>query len=433
MKKLGITLVAATILVLAIPAMADLQPFEASVTQTGDLGALTVYQKYWTSAKPDVSSNCLGACGTNGVNCDNTDPNQPVCKLTYSAKLANGYRGYSDNIGNYGDAAAGTVFQATFEYETNAGAANHTGYFAWVSGAVNVGDTSAWNASALDCVGSNGTSCIGQASTNTSRATSNTPIGTIGKLGGFSAIPVPRATDIDGDGNAYTKGGVKGTFQIGWDAVTSSGKNPGLAPLGYDIYFSKSTGACGTAPASNGFTFLKTVTTAQAEVGFAEVGLGSASDPACVTFALKVRFGATSDNKVIVSRYLSANGQSFGTAGAASVYDVAAKYIGRTNVEVSWKTSLEDGVQAFNVLRATSQNGAFQKVGTVPAKGTASSYSFIDTLTAPAGPVAATGLFYKLEAIDMDNSATSYGPVKATLPVQERPITVQKPAVKKHR
>ncbi len=425
--------VAMSLLFVTVPAFADLQPFEASVTQTGDLGAATVYQKYWTGVKADVSSNCLGACGSNGVGCDASDPEQPVCKLTYSAKGANGYRGYSDNLFNYADADSGTVFNASFEYQSGAGLPNHIGYFAWVTGAVNVGDTSAWNAPILDCAGSNGSACIGQASSNSSRATQNTPLGTIDRIGGFSAIPVPRAADLDGDGNAYTRGGALGTFQIAWDAVTSTGRNPGAQPLGYDVYYAKSPGLCGTPPVETAFTFLRTVTAARAEVDYSEVGLSSPSETACVTFALRLRFGSTSDGKIIVSRYLSANGQQFGTAELADVYDLAARFIGRGRVEVVWKTSLEDGVQAFRVLRAMRSDGVFQPVATVPAKGTASSYSLIDTPTAPSGPVAAAGLFYRLEALDMDNSATSYGPVKASLPTQDRPITVQKPAVKKHR
>lgn len=435
MKKLGLILVAAALLIVAVPALADNQAFEASVLQTGDLGAGTVYQKYWTAGKPDINANCgppAGTCGASGASCQTDSLGQLVCPLTYSAKNAGGYRGYSENLFNFGDTASGTTFNSTFEYQTGAGSATHTGYYAWVTGPVNAGETSTWNATSLDCAGSGGSACFGVGTSNNSKDYTGTPQGTITKKGGLSPIPAPRAFDIDGDGNAYTKGGVKGTFQLKWDAVTSVGKAAGASPTGYDLYFAKTAGACGAQPAETAFTFLKTVAQAQAEVGFAEVGMTSATDPSCVTFALKIRYGAAASN-VVISRFLSANGQSFGPGSAATVYDIAAKYIGRTNVEVSWKTSLEDGVQAFNVLRSTSQNGAFQKIGTVPAKGTASSYSFIDTLTAPAGPVAVSGLFYKIESIDIDNSATAYGPVKATLPVQERPITVQKPAVKKHR
>lgn len=426
MKRIGLILLGAMILLASAPVLAQSQAFESAVLQTGSLTG-TVFQRYYAPTKAAISPGCSTSCGASGVNCDLTDAAQPACKLTFGAKGLGGYRGYTEDIFNFG-ANFGDNFYSVFDYEANAGTGTHTGYYAWTSGPVANGATSLWNVA--DCTGTNGSACLGNSTSSNAVAQTNTPQSTIGAVGGLSPIPVPKAFDIDGDGNAYTKGGVKGTFQVKWDAVTATGKAPGVAAAGYDLYFSKSSGACGTAPTQ--FTFLKTVTATQAEVGFAEVGLSSATEAACVTFALKVRFPANSTGAVITSKFLSANGQSFGTSGAATVYDLSAKFIGRTNVEVGWKTSLEDGVQAFNVLRATSANGAFQKIGTVPAKGTASSYSFIDTLQAPAGPVAVSGLFYKVEAIDMDNSATAYGPVKVTLG-QDRPITVQKPAVKKHR
>lgn len=416
-------------------AIADTKVIDSSVLEVSSSPG-TVYQRWFTTAKPDINPNCEGACPTKP--CDTGVPGMTSCQLTFNTNRE-GFRAYSEDLINFGDALFGTVMQAVFDLQVNGGAGNHQGYYAWNTGAVDSADTSTWFA--LDCAGGSIASCVGAANATNARAITGVPerSGAVGgilrNVGGFSPLPVPRATDLDGDGNAYTRAGVKGTFQIGWDAVSSTGKTV-LNAAGYDVYYAKSTsaGSC-PAPTDSEFTFLKTVTGTTAEVGFAEVGLASADDPACVTFGLKVHFGNTSGAVRIVSRYVSANGQSFATSGlSANVYELVAKYAGKSNVEVTWRTSLEDGVRGFYVSRATTQNGPFTRVSElIAAKSEASAYSFIDAVQMPPGAVKATGLWYKVETIDIDDNAVEYGPTKTQLPGPNRDAIIKQRTVKPKR
>jgi hypothetical protein len=174
---------------------------------------------------------------------------------------------------------------------------------------------------------------------------------------------------------------------------------------------------------------VKTVAGTTTDVTEAEAGL-TPGEAAGVTFALKIRFPSTSDGDVIVTRYLSANGQCFLNGGlSANIYELAAKYVGKTNVEVTWKTSLEDGVRGFYVSRSTTQNGPYTRVSDlIPAKGEASAYSFIDAVQAPGAAIKATGLWYKVETIDIDDNAVEYGPTKAQMPNQGSNIIKQRTA-----
>jgi hypothetical protein len=329
------------------------------------------------------------------------------------------------------------VFNSVVEMEANAGAGNHAGYYVWTQGAVNEFDLGLWNDAGLNCASTSvDTTCLGNGNADNSVDVGGVPSSsggpTLNNVGGFRPIPVPRAFDIDGDGNAGTKAGVKGFYQLAWDAAASLGKNPGRAPAGYEVWAAKSTGSSGnpgscTPPTQAAFLRVVQVpaTPTQAEITDAQLvsaGVGPLGPTDCVTFALKVRFGATLNATPIVSRYVSANGQSFfGTGGlSASVYELAAKYAGKNNVNVSWKTSLEDGVRGFYVSRATTQSGEYTRVSElISAKGEPSAYSFIDTIQPPAGNVKATGLWYKVETIDIDDNAVEYGPTKAQLPRQD--------------
>jgi len=224
----------------------------------------------------------------------------------------------------------------------------------------------------------------------------------------LSPIPVPKPGFVNAT-----------TTNVTWDPVASTGKNPGAAPQGYDLYVAKNTGACGSPPAPEAFSFLRNVNGTSTTVTDSELGL---SGPTGVYFALKIRYGATAvgtePSKAVVSRYLSANSACVAKGGlAASVYDIAASFAGQNNVEVTWKTSLEDGVRGFYVSRATTLDGQYQRVsGLIPASGEASSYSFIDTIQRPVGSARVTGLYYKIESIDIDDNATAFGAVKANLP-----------------
>jgi hypothetical protein len=404
---------------------AQAYPFNGSVIQSGDVG-VPVYQRYWSTATNSVNAKCNDVCLIKPCV---SEGGQDFCQISYGAKLANGYRGYDQDLFNFG-AADGAVFNSLIEMEKNPLAGNHAGYFGWQVGPVVINATSQWNNNtAFDCAGTQNFACVGVSNTSTAKDASGVPSSsggpTLSRIGGFSPVPVPRASDIDGDGNAGTQGGVRGFYELRWDPVSSVGKSAPVAAAGYEIYAARTTGTSGTpgsctvpTPVNFGVLPVKTVTGSQATVSDAELG-GPLGANECVTFALRVRYGQSADGLVVKSRYLSANSQGFfGSGGlSATVYELSAKYAGKTNVEVSWKTSLEDGVRGFYVSRSTTQNGVYSRVSDlILAKGEASAYSFIDTIQPPAGNVKATGLWYKVETIDIDDNAVEYGPTKTQLP-----------------
>jgi len=385
--------------VLAVGAAnADNWPFNSSAVESGNVG-VQVYHRYWIQGAPiPVNNDCVDTCVATGYSCEDFE-GQTYCLTPFAAKGLNGYRSYDSNPFNWNDQPNGTVFQSLFEYQTASGL--HTGYYAWVSGPVTVGETSAWNAAG--CAGGNGQSCLGQATAANAMDVLRVPGGDRLNVGGFSPLPVPRGA------RAAT-----GTYQLDWDAVTSVGDAPGGTPVGYDIYVNKAAASGNACPAPNRdqVTFVKTVTGVNATVTDAEIG-GPAD---CVTFALKVRFGTSGDGPVI-SRFVSAFGQTFSNSPLSSdVYDITARWLRANNVEVTWKTSLEDGVRGFYVSRSTSLNGQYERVSDlIQANGEPSSYNFIDTLTVT-GKVTASGLFYKIESVDIDDQIATFGPVKAQMP-----------------
>ncbi|RMF75963.1 MAG: hypothetical protein D6738_02530, partial [Acidobacteria bacterium] len=211
-------------------------------------------------------------------------------------------------------------------------------------------------------------------------------------------------------------------INLDWDAASATGDSgtfPSTAE--YDLYYAKddnSDGVCSarTAP----LTFLKQVAGTSTTVTPAEIGEAD-GNPTCVAFALKLVYPAVGGATKITSRYFSRVGQAInlnGGATAAEVYDLAARRIGGLQVEVSWKTSLEDGVVGFYVSRALTENGTFERVsGLIPANGEPSAYNFVDSIDPSAfqGRVAASGLYYRVETVDIDDNTKPFGPVKADL------------------
>jgi len=309
------------------------------------------------------------------------------------------------------------------EAQSGAGTGTHTGYYAWLSRVVVTGETGV--ATDINCAGSSALSCLGPAKTaNVINAggVTNTPQGTIANRGGLNAIPVPSVS-------GYNKG--TGTISLGWDAAAPV-NDTSAARYQVNYFVSDAAaGSCGAAPSETQFTALKDVTGTTTTVTLAELGLSAGAEK-CATFSIRLRY-PDAGGTAVRSLYLSANGQAvyLGSGGLASaVTNLQAKYIGGTSVSVSWNMTDEQGVDGFNVYRATTLNGNYEKVNAalVPANGTGA-YTFIDTLSAPAGRVAAAGLFYKVETVGSTRQAMSSA-VKATLGVSERPA-IHKAAPKK--
>lgn len=397
-------------LVLALPGLAVAQSFAAHVTNT-DTQTGNVYVRYYTAGVTCNSGgvfncgrgNCAGTAGTlEGEYC-----------LQAHKDAKNGYRGHTDNRVNYPGSGPSSMFHAIWDTEAGTGTGDHTGYYAWTCKTVLEGQTHQWFND--DCSGTKtAADCLGNSYAGVAADRANTPQGTLLRHGGLSAVPVPTVASVNNT-----------IIDLDWDDV--SGVGCGEAAT-YDLYYyidDLSDSAC-DMPNEGQFTFLgnysastATVDTAT-DLGGDSFGKGEAKG---IVFALKLVYPTPAEGQA-ETRYFSANGQcvSLDTALAAEVYDLVVRHAGRNNVEVSWKTSLEDGVRGFYVTRATSENGPYTRVSDlVAANGEPSAYSFIDTITAPRGRVHASGVFYKIEALDIDDNVQNFGPAALELPTSVRP------------
>jgi len=408
MKRIGIAFVLLAITMLAAPAMAQNYPFESSLLQVNSTTFTGgVYYRTWTLASTNVNPACDANCATKP--CTVFYDADALCKTVWAGKGLTGYRGVLDNIANYSPALYGDIFQGVYDAELGTGTPAHTGYYAWLSGPVNNGALDNWfNAG---CTGTASAACLGAATSALAA-----PHAGIANIGGMSPIPPPVPTDIDGDGNAYSVGGVKGTFQLRWDGIQSVGGTTG-DPLGYDLYYSKVAGDCGpVGPVETAYTFLQTVPAPahEAQVPFSAVGMATPTDPFCVCWALRLRFPGNAEGPK-TSVYLSANGGCFGTAQAVSLHDLKAKLARlpgpKATVEVGWKVSNESGVDHYNVYRSNLPTGPWTLAGTVPASGRPN-YNFIDKTGVSIGQ--ALHSFYQVGSVDIENREAKTPAVRVT-------------------
>jgi len=401
MKKLLILALgcAALFLVVAPAAQAASQPFYAQVGNETPAAEGPVWVRYYTTANdkvnPSGSNNCKGTW----------DP--PYCEVPHTNKPNKnkvGYLGYLEDIFNY-DGNEGNQYHAVWDTEFGSGSTDHRGYYAWMARVVNVGmQSSTWTAG---CAGTTlDRACLGSAEPDNAAGTDieNTPLGTISPHGGLRPIPVPLPTGVDGD-----------VIHLSWDAVTSIGDD--VSPQ-YYLYYVVRDATC-DAPTADEFDDahrLGPYTETTADVNVADLGFSS-SDQKGVFFALRIKYPDAAGNEVL-SRYLSANSQCIVFGGfAAEVVNIQAKWLRRNQVQVSWETSLEDGVVGFYVQRAFTPNGPFERVSDlVPANGEPSKYTFIDNVRVN-GRIAASGLYYKIEAVDANEGQKVFGPAQAELPV----------------
>ncbi|MFN7966106.1 MAG: hypothetical protein U0V87_10515 [Acidobacteriota bacterium] len=414
MKKKNTIAVLAGLLALTAGAALAGTPFSSSVHNTPSaVPGGTVFQRYFAALASGVSPDCSTNCGAGG--CVTTD-GQQTCQLT-TRNSAGAYLGYDSNSDNYFPAGTGdgNTFQALLEAQGGAGTSGHIGYYGWTSKVVLSTDQSKKNVA--DCTGTNAASCLGNANSTNSRDISGVPNADGGaagtqRFGGLSPVPAPRVT-------SYSP--ATGITNLGWDAAVSN--TGSLTAVSYDLHFFK--GACNINPNETQFTLLKNVTGTSTTVANADVGAGPSD---CVTYALRPVL-ANIVGGTVKTRFLSSNSQQVrvsGSGGAATVFDISAKWASANNVEVNWKTSLEDGVRGFYVSRATTENGTYVRVSSlIAAKGEASAYTFVDAVQVQ-GIQKASGLFYKIETVDIDDNVAAFGPAKAQLPVPGKGVIQQR-------
>jgi len=402
MTKMRLLLVLTGLLLVVSTALA-VQPFESSVL-IGSSTALTgtVYQRYYVGADAVISPGCTAACGTSGANCETATAS---CKMTFNS-AKQGYRGYTENNANWANGGDGKVYMSLFDYATSA-----AGFYSATAGVVNPGQTDLWyNAT---CTGTVGASCLGNATVAdaSTHGLPNTPVGTLANVAALRPIPVPTVVGYDRPA---------GVVHLNWQPASFIGDQTGA--VRYSLFYAltdRSGTTCAIPAYGTGFVALGDFSTTTADVLLSQLGQSTAPDK-CVTFAVKLRYPDAAGLPVL-SRFFSANGQTtfLGLGGlAANVTDIAARRIGARAVSISWRTSLEDGLVSFNVLRSVN-GGAYEQVGSLAAKGTASKYTYMDSkLPVARGPVT---VMYKIQTVDTSAAVAEYGPVKADLGADQHP------------
>ncbi len=387
----------------AVPAEAASQPFYAIVGNETPAADGPVWVRYYTAemakVNPSGSNNCKGTW----------DP--PYCEVPHTNKPSKnrvGYLGYLEDIFNY-DGVEGNVYHAVWDTEFGAGTPEHRGYYAWNAREVWVGEMSdPWVPScAGDAVPR---SCLGNSDPDfaSGHEIEGTGLGTLYPHGGLLPMPVPRGTRVE-----------NGEMRVEWERAEGTGiagEDPWEAE--YDLYYVKTEMSC-DLPTADQFHFLKHVRGTWTYITNEDVGIEWGSWDHFF-LVLKIVYPDAGGEK-ITSRYYSADSTCLSFWGnAAEVVNLRARWLRRNLVEVSWETSLEDGVVGFYVRRAFTPDGPFERVSDlVPANGEPSKYTFIDTVTA-SGRVAASGLYYEVEAIDGNEGQKVFGPTRAEVPAGGR-------------
>lgn len=419
-KTLFGTVAVGALMMAASSVYADSRVFLSAV-RSADLGSgAKVAVRYYTPGNALINANgegaCTGAQGTLVVDGGRADGR--YCEVGFRTNGTGTYKGYNEDIANY-DGASGPTYLAVWDMQTGAGTGDHIGYYFLASLPVTINDGGS-NWQNTDCGGTIAQTCLGQGNGSNSTGTATGPVpaggatgGNVGPQGGFRPIPAPTVS-------SYTA--ATGDIVLNWNAASSFNT---AQPIQYELFSTRSapTGNQCAQVSETAFSGapLQTLTGTTTTVNRSAVpGSGD-----CITFAIRLKY-PNAGGTPVSGRYVSANSQGVyvGAGGlSANVFNIVAKWTNATNIAVSFQTSLEDGVRGFYVTRSFTANGQYSRVSQlIPAKGEPSSYTFIDTVSAPAGMTKAAGVFYKIESLDIDDAVQAYGPAKAQLPIDKNLI-----------
>lgn len=384
------------VLVLGIGAAeAASQPYFASVMNSGNVGT-NVYNRDYNPGFATVtpsSGNCASSATIVGF-----DSATRSCQLKFNT-ANQGYRGSNNDI--QGDLGTdGQLHYVVFDWEQNAGLANHAGFYFWAARTVTTGETAQWFTAG--CSGTLTQTCIGQGTTATSNGmdVANTPLGDILPVGGFRPMPVPivgSADKITGainltwrDASALGVGGQPPSYRlvgIAKDSCTA----PFASEFGAGHVYADNPGLSFTANTNN-FGFAPTV-------------------PKCYYFALQLVFPPALSTPV-VSRYFSANSAGVVMGGLATTFSSIKVSPFKNGVDVTWTTSLEDGTRGFYVTRAAGAGQPFERVSPlIQANGQPSTYHYLDVTV---GAAARNRALWRIEALDADDNASASDAVPMT-------------------
>jgi len=419
MKKLCFAILAGLVILAAVaPAAAQYnRPYFAATLGTGNQMANgTVYVRYYVPGYGTVTpSGSSSTCPTSAAGATvSWNATLRACALRFLA--AGGYKGFEDNI--FKDQLGGAVHYGVLDLQTGGGTAGHIGYYFWAGRAVNnTGDPGSLFSGA-NCAGTLASTCLGQGNTTSSTGygLTNTPLGPINPLGGLRPIPVPKVISVTKDADP----GTDATISLNWglDVKGWSLEQTEFGPATYQVMgLAKAVvGSQCVAPTDLEYDTplagdvahpYGPITGLTLDAKVSDFGK-TKNDNFCYYFALKPIYDASFP---VVSINWSANSTGVVFGGlASSITNTSATISKGKVVTVTWKTTLSECMQGYNVLRSFNQTGPFIKVNRtlVPDRHGPASYTYIDVLKTPE-----KNLWYVIEGIGCDQSIDKTQPFQA--------------------
>jgi len=407
MKKLCFAfLVGLVVLAAVAPAAAQNRSYFASVVGTGNqMPNGTVYSRYYVpgfaTVSPSGGATVCPTAATGSTISWNATLRACAMRFLGPATGTQGFSGYLDNINK--DQLDGAIHYGLHDLQTGAGTPGHIGYYFWSGRAVNNTGDPASVFNGANCAGTTAATCLGQGSTTSSTGYGQInagPINILNPLGGLRPLPVPRVQ------STTPAGGINLDWPIDVKGWSLDGTEFG--PAKYQVYglAKPAVGNVCTPPTEAEYfgagAHVYPIQAARVLVAnVADFGY-TTTDSVCYYFALMAIYNDADFVPPVTSLYLSANSTGVVFGGlASSITNMSATITKNKVVTVTWRTTLSECVQGYNVLRSFSQTGPFVKVNRalIPDRHGPSNYNYIDVLQKPEKT-----LWYQIEGISCDQS-----------------------------
>lgn len=340
----------------------------------------------------------------------------------YIANKANGsFRTDVDNSQNYYGAAhpCGLPMHVLWDGELDSTSGDHVGYYGAQGQLIyqaelgNIYQACGGTARSISCFAA----LAGAETANVA----NTPMGTLLPTGGMSPIPVPIVESYDR---------ITGNIDLSWVAPGNfhpTGEGEANPIQGVELYILEDLGVLDrsvitSADVESGARFLWSI-----DLPATSTTVNDATDLTLDTGSfiplLKITYAPNAGGvEPMRSDFFSANGAVvlIDTSLFTDVTGFQASFMGKTRgyftFQVSWDTTVEDGLEGFTLKRATSLQGPFVAVTDLVAPrghgGEGASYEVMDTFR----PRGQTTFFYLLEIHENGAASRNHGPVRGEAP-----------------
>jgi hypothetical protein len=340
----------------------------------------------------------------------------------YIATKANGaFRSDVDNSQNYYGSAhpCGLPMYVLWDGELDSTSGDHVGYYGAQGQLIyqaelgNIYQACGGTARSISCF-----AALGGAETAN---VPNTPMGTLLPTGGMSPIPVAIVESYDR---------TSGDIDLSWVAPGNfhpTGEGETNPILGVELHILESTGvldrsAVTATDAESGAVFKQRIDLPATGTTLNDVADLTPGTGSFIPF-LKVIYSPNAGGvDPMRTTFFSANGAVvlIDTSLFTEVTNFQASFAGKTrgyfSFNVTWDTTVEDGLEGFILKRATSLQGPFVAVTDLITPqgygGEGASYEVTDTFR----PRGKTAFFYLLEIHENDAATRDHGPIRAVAP-----------------